>query len=70
MSGHFAQTPEQLAQEIEFWRDFIHWWEHKNGRRASARVRAALAAAESRRPTSDDTMEREKTTAQAAKSTL
>jgi hypothetical protein len=48
MTKHIAQSPEQVAQEIEFWRDFIHWWEHKYGHPAGARVLAALAAAESR----------------------
>lgn len=53
MTGHLAQTREQLAQEIEFWRDFIPWWERKHGRQAGARMLAALATAESRYRSAD-----------------
>jgi hypothetical protein len=48
MSQHFIQSAEQTAQEIEFWRDYIRWWQAKTGEPVAARVIEALAAAESR----------------------
>lgn len=48
MDRHFVQSPEQLALEVEFWRDFIQWWEHKHGRPAGKRTLEALNDAEMR----------------------
>ena len=35
-------------EEIAFWRDFIEWWETKEGRPATPRMREALAYAEAK----------------------
>ena len=48
MHSHFSQTPEQLLEEIDFWLDFIRWWEQKHGRPAQRRAREALEDAQRR----------------------
>ena len=48
MNSTLSQTPEQLTEEIEFWREFIHWWEQERGCPAGQRALQALAAAEQR----------------------
>lgn len=42
------QSPDELAQEVEFWREFITWWERKHARPATSRAVEALVAAEAR----------------------
>jgi hypothetical protein len=48
MDPRFSQTPEQLLEEIAFWRDFISWWEHKHARPVEPRAREALEDARRR----------------------
>lgn len=42
------QSPDELAQEVEFWREFIAWSERKHDRPATCRAVEALAGAEAR----------------------
>ena len=45
------QVNSELAQaesEVNFWRDFIYWWEAKHGQPIEPRSLEALAAAEKR----------------------
>jgi hypothetical protein len=35
-------------EEVAFWRGFIRWWEAKEGRAATPRMREALASAEAK----------------------
>ena len=39
---------ETIEAELEFWRDYIHWWENKCGRPAEKRMLETLAIAEQR----------------------
>lgn len=42
------QSSDELAQEVEFWREFIAWLERKHDRPAIDRAVEALAGAEAR----------------------
>jgi hypothetical protein len=45
------ESNSELAQaesEVNFWRDFIYWWEAKHGQPIEPRSLEALAAAEKR----------------------
>jgi len=48
MTATIIPFPDALKQEVEFWLDFIHWWEHKHGRQAEGRILDALADADRR----------------------
>ena len=39
---------EMIEAELEFWRDYIHWWDDKCGRPAEKRMLETLAIAEQR----------------------
>ncbi len=54
MSTQETETDPDL-DEVAFWRRFIDWWEAKEGRPATARMREALAYAEERRASEDGT---------------
>lgn len=54
MSTQETETNPDL-DEVAFWRRFIDWWEAKEGRPATARMREALAYAEERRATEHGT---------------
>ena len=46
-----TQINSELAQaesEVNFWRDFVNWWEAKHGQPIEPRTLEALAAAEKR----------------------
>lgn len=42
-------TTDPVEEEIAFWRGFIQWWETKEGKPATQRMRDALAYAEAKR---------------------
>ena len=44
---------DSVEEEIAFWRGFIGWWEAKEGRPATPRMREALAYAEAKRALRD-----------------
>ena len=50
-----------VEEEIAFWRGFIGWWEAKEGRPATLRMREALAYAEAKRGPHADTLSRNAT---------
>lgn len=39
----------RIYEEVAFWRGFIRWWEAKEGRPATARMREVLAVAEAQK---------------------
>ena len=39
---------DQAESEVDFWRDFVHWWETKHGQPTEPRTLEALANAEKR----------------------
>ena len=39
---------EQAEAELNFWRDFVDWWEAKHGQPIEPRILVALANAEKR----------------------
>ncbi len=48
-------SPKQVSlktegpqEEVEFWRDFISWWELRHGLSSTERMKAALTEAEKR----------------------
>jgi len=43
----YLQT-EGPQEEVEFWRDFISWWERRHGLPSTERMKAALTEAEKR----------------------
>ena len=45
-----SKDPAELVEEeVAFWRRFIDWWEQKEGRPATQRMRDMLAYAEAKR---------------------
>ena len=48
MTRHNDTARQRACEELEFWREFAHWWETRHGAPVNPRIIEALTLAEAR----------------------